>query len=281
MARALWKGSISFGLVTVPIGLVSAIEAREELAFNLLHKKDGSRIVQKRFCKEEDVEVPWSDVVKGYQHAKDQYVVVTDEDFEKARVPATQTFEIRRFVPATDVEDLYFETPYYLQPEGSGATKPYALLRDALAVSGKIGIGTIVLRQREHLAALEPAGEALVLTTMRFAHEIRSPKELDLPAIQKGWTDKEMKLARQLMETLSDEWDPQAFRDTYTDALRQVIEAKVEGKEIVAPETPKRPKVASLMDALQKSLGERPLARADGRKAAARKRPRAGRRKAA
>jgi DNA end-binding protein Ku len=280
MARALWKGSISFGLVTVPIGLVSAIEAGEELAFNLLHKKDGSRIVQKRFCKEEDVEVPWNEVVKGYQHVKDQYVVLTDEDFERARVPATQMFEIRRFVPAQDVEDLYFEHPYYVKPDGRGSGKPYALLRDALAETGKLGVGTIVLRQRERLAALEPAGEALVLTTMRFAHEIRSPKDLDLPKVNQGWTEKEMKLARQLMDTLSDDWDPKAFKDTYTDVLREIIEAKVEGKEIVAPETPKRARVASLMEALQKSLGERPLAKVEGRKAAG-KRPRAGRRKAA
>jgi DNA end-binding protein Ku len=281
MARPLWKGSISFGLVTVPIGLVSAIEAREELAFNLLHKEDGSRIVQKRFCKEEDIEVPWGDVVKGYQYAKDQYVVVTEEDFERARTPATQTFEIRRFVAAAEVEDLYFDYPYYVQPEGRGATKPYALLRDALAETGKVGIGTIVLRQREHLGALEPVGEALVLTTMRFAHEIRSPKQLDLPGIHQGWTEKEMKLARQLMDTLSDKWDPKEFRDTYTDILREVIEAKVKGKEIVTPETPKRPRVANLMEALQKSLRERPLAKADGRNATAPKRARAGRRKAA
>jgi DNA end-binding protein Ku len=265
MARALWKGSISFGLVTVPIGLISAVEAREELSFNLLHKKDGSRIVQKRFCKAEDVEVPWKDVVKGYQHAKDEYVVIADEDFERARVPATQMFEIRRFVPANEIEDLYFDHPYYVQPEGRGAGKAYALLRDALGESEKVGVGTIVLRQREHVAALEPVGQALVLTTMRFAHEIRSPKDLDLPAAHRGWTDKEMKLARQLMDTLSGRWDPKEFRDTYTDVLRQVIEAKVEGKEVVTPETPKRPRVANLMQALQKSLHERPLARAQGR----------------
>jgi DNA end-binding protein Ku len=141
MARALWKGSISFGLVTVPIGLISGIEAREELAFNLLHKKDGSRIKQKRFCEQEDVEVAWNEVVKGYQYAKGQYVVMTEEDFDRARVPATQMFEIRRFVPANDVEDLYFEQPYYVQPDGRGAAKPYALLRDALAETGKIAIG--------------------------------------------------------------------------------------------------------------------------------------------
>ena len=281
MARALWKGSISFGLVTVPIGLVSAIEAREELVFNLLHKKDGSRIKQKRFCEEEDVEVAWAEVVKGYQYAKGQHVVMTEEDFEKARVPATQMFEIRRFVPANDVEDLYFEHPYYVQPDGRGAAKPYALLRDALAETGKLGIGTIVLRQREHLAALDAAGEALVLTTMRFAHEIRSPKDLDLPGLRQSWTDKEMKLARQLMDTLSDEWDPRAFRDTYTEVLRQAIEAKVEGKEVVSPEMPRRPRVVSLMKALEQSLKDRPLAKAEGRKATVRKRPAAGRRKAA
>jgi DNA end-binding protein Ku len=280
MARPLWKGAISFGLVTVPIGLVSAIEGGEQLAFNLLHKKDGSRIVQKRFCQEEDVEVPWSDVVKGYQYAKGQYVVLTDEDFNKARIPSTQVFEIRKFVSATNVEDLYFDHPYYVQPDGKGATKPYALLRDALADAGKIGVGTIVLRQREHLGALEPVGEALVLTTMRFAHEIRSPKQLDLPGIRQGWTEKEMKLARQLVDTLSDEWDPKEFKDNYTDVLRQMIEAKVDGKEVVAPEMPKRERVTNLMDALQKSLRQRPMAKAESRKVTTTKRAR-GRRKAA
>ena len=266
MPRALWKGAINFGLVTVPIGLHSAIEAREELAFNLLHKKDGSRIVQKRFCKEEDAEVPWSDVVKGYQYAKDEYVVLTDEDFEKARVPATQMFEIRAFVPAAEVEDLYFDHPYYVSPEGRSAVKGYGLLRDALREAGRLGIGTIVLRQREHLGALEPVGDALVLTTMRFAHEIRSPKDLDLPG--KNWTDKEMKLARQLMDSLSDKWNPKEFRDTYADVLREVIEAKVKGREIVTPEQPQRPRMANIMKALEASLKERPrqLAKAAGRR---------------
>src|ERR1700704_165238 len=145
-SRALWKGSISFGLVTVPISLMSATEAREALMFHLLHKKDRSRIIEKRFCKEEDIEVPWSDIVKGYQYAKDQYVVITDEDFEKARVPATQMFEIRKFVPAANVEDLYFNHPYYVAPQGRVAVKPYALLRDALRNTGRLAIGTIVLR---------------------------------------------------------------------------------------------------------------------------------------
>jgi len=269
--RTLWKGSISFGLVTIPINLVSATEARETLAFHLLHRKDWSRIVEKRFCKEEDVEVPWKEIVKGYEYAKDQYVIITDEDFEKVRVPGTRTFEIRKFVPAVDVEDLYFNFPYYVTPQGRSAVKGYALLRDALRATGKLAIGTIVLRQREHLAALEPADDALVLTTMRFAHEMRRRKELDLPASGKGWSESEMKLARQLLDTLSGEWNAADYHDTYTEALRDVIEAKVEGKEPAAPKRAAPARVTDLMEALTRSLKEPPreLAGATGRRHAA------------
>jgi DNA end-binding protein Ku len=276
MARALWRGSISFGLVTIPIGLVSAVEAGEQLSFNLLHRKDGSRIVQKRFCQAEDVEVPWAEVVKGYQYAKGEYVVLTEDDFQKARVPATRMFEIRAFVPATDVEDVYFDHPYLVAPDGKSGLKAYRLLRDVLEDTGKLGIGTIVLRQREHLAALEPYDEALVLTTMRYAHEIRSPKELDIPRAETSV--RELALARQLVDTLSEAWNPRAYRDTYTDVLRQLIEAKVKGEEIVAPEMPRRPRVGNLMKALQESLKRRPAAKAPGRPAA---RKRAARREAA
>ena len=273
--RALWKGSISFGLVTVPINLVSATEARETLAFNLLHRKDKSRIIEKRFCKQEDVEVPWKDIVKGYEYAKDRYVVITDEDFAKVRVPATQTFEVRRFVPAADVEDLYFNHPYYATPQGRAAVKGYALLRDALRATGRLAIGTIVLRQREHLAALEPADDALVLTTMRFAHEIRAQKDLGVRASGKGWSEPEMRLARQLIDTLSGEWDPAEYRDTYSEALRRVIKAKVEGKEPTAPELPTPARVTDLMEALKRSLNERPRDRVAARKPARARRRRA------
>jgi len=217
--------------------------------------------------------VPWQDIVKGYQHTKDQYVVVTDEDFARVRVPATQTFDIRRFVPAADVEDLYFNYPYYVTPQGKSGVKAYALLRDALRETKKLAIGTIGLRQREHLAALEPVDQALVLTTMRYAHEIRRPKDIDLPASGKGWTDSEMKLARQLVGTLSGEWDPSEYRDTYTDALRTMIEAKVEGKETTAPELPEPARVTDLMEALKRSLEKRPrrLANAAGGRRSAHK----------
>jgi DNA end-binding protein Ku len=202
-----------FGLVTIPVNLYSAIERRETLSFNLLHKKDHARTQNKRFCSEEGVEVPWSDVVKGYEYAKGQYVVVTDEDFEKARVPATQTFDIRAFVAAGEVADLYFDEPYYLEPNGKAGAKAYALLRDALKGTGRIGVGTVILRQREHVAAVEPSGDALVLSMMRFAHEIRSPNDLDLPKAGEGWTKKEMGLAHRLIDTLADKWKPEEFRE--------------------------------------------------------------------
>lgn len=254
MPRAMWKGAISFGLVTIPVNLYSAVERRETLSFHLLHKKDNSRIENKRFCKEEGVEVPWDELVKGYEYAKGEYVVVTDEDFARARVPATQTFDVRAFVPASEVEDLYFDEPYYLAPNGRAAVKAYALIRDALRETGRIGVGTVVLRMREHLAAIEPAGSALVLSTMRFAHEIRSPNGLDLPSEGEGWTKKEMDLARQLIDTLASKWDPSQFRDTYTEVLRAIIEAKAEGKHVSLPSGPRRPKVTGLMKALQASL---------------------------
>jgi DNA end-binding protein Ku len=278
MARPLWKGAISFGLVTIPIGLVSALEAGERLAFHLLHRKDGSRIAQKRFCQKEDVEVPWSEVVKGYEYTKGRYVVLTEEDFQKARVPGTQTFDIRAFVPAADVEDVYFDHPYYVAPQGRAALKAYALLRDVLRETGKLGIGTIVLRQREHLAALEPLDSALVLTTLRYAHEIRSPKDLDLPAGRGGGSERELALARQLVDSLSDTWDPREYRDTYDEVLRRLIAAKARGEEITAPEEPARPRVVDLASALRESLkaGRRPLARAGARRRPAR-RPARGR----
>jgi DNA end-binding protein Ku len=240
--------------VTIPVNLYSAVERSETLSFHLLHKKDDSRIENKRFCKEEGVEVPWGEIVKGYEYAKGEYVVVTDEDFARARVPATQTFDVRAFVPASEVEDLYFDEPYYLAPNGRAAVKAYALIRDALRDTGRLGVGTVVLRMREHLAAIEPAGNALVLSTMRFAHEIRSPKELDLPKAGEGWTKKEMDLAHQLIDTLASSWDPSQFRDTYTEVLREIIEAKAEGKQIALPGQPRRPKVTSLMKALEASL---------------------------
>jgi DNA end-binding protein Ku len=180
----------------------AATGRKNELSFRLLHATDESPIDYKRFCEEEAVEVPWREIAKGYELSKGRYVIVSEEDFEKARVKATQTFEIRDVVPADSIDDLYFEHPYYLAPAGPAAAKPYALLRDALEKSGRIGVGTIVMRQREHLASVAPSGEALVLTTMRWAYEIRPATALGLPGRTTSHDRRELDLALRLIDTL-------------------------------------------------------------------------------
>ena len=270
MPRAIWKGAISFGLVTVPVGLYSAVERAETLHFRLLHAKDESPIDYKRVCEAEGVEVPWKEIVKGYEISKGEFVVMTDKDFARARTETTQTLAIRDFVPAQAIDFLYFDQPYYLAPEGKAAAKSYALLRDALARTGRVGVGTFVMRQREHLAALEPMGETLVLTTLRFAHEIRKPGALDLPPVGRGWDKREMTLALQLIETLAGEWDPRRYRDTYHEVLREVIEQKAAGKTVSLPAPKKPARVVNLARALQQSLESprRAPAKAAGRRRA-------------
>ena len=274
MPRAIWKGAISFGLVTVPVGLYTATERAAEIHFRLLHAKDASPVDYKRVCEAEGVEVPWLEIARGYEYTKGQYVIVTDKDFARARVEATQTFAIRDFVPARAIDVRYFDEPYYLAPAGKPAAKAYALLREALAHTERVGIGTIVLRQREHLAALAPTGPALVLSTLRYAHEIRPPDALDLPAAGRGTDKRELALARRLIDTLATEWDPTRYRDTYRDVLLKVIEQKAKGEPISVPAPRKPARVVSLMDALQQSLGapRRAPARAAGRRRPARKR---------
>jgi DNA end-binding protein Ku len=256
MPRALWKGAISFGLVTIPVGLHSAVEPRGGLHFRLLHAEDDSPIDYRRYCEAEDVEVPWKEIVKGYEHERGQFVVMSDGDFEKAAaaVPSSQVFEIREFVEVAAIPARHFEQPYYVAPGGRGAGKPYALLRDALAETGRAGIGKIVLRQREHLAALQASGEALVLTTLRFADELRDAGTLDLPDRGEGWTKKEMALARNLIDALAAEWDAGKYRDEYEAVLRQIIDRKVKGEEIVVPKAERPRPVRDLMTALKESL---------------------------
>jgi len=269
MPRPIWKGAVSFGLVNVPVSLYSATERAEHIHFRLLHAKDESPIDYKRVCEKEGVEVPWSQIVKGYEHDKGEFVVLTDKDFARVRSEATQTFAIRDFVPARSIDFLYFDTPYYLAPQGKAAAKSYALLRDALATAERVGVGTFVMRQREHLGALEPVGEALVLTTLRFAHEIRTPKSLDLPGASRD--TREMKLALQLIDTLAGDWQPTRYHDTYHDVLREVIDAKLEGKELARPAARKPARVVSLAKALEQSLKtpRRQLAKAPARHRAA------------
>jgi len=255
MPRPIWKGAVSFGLVTIPVGLYSATERQAEIAFRQLHKKDHVPIEYKRVCSAEGVEVAWQDIEKGYEYAKGQFVVVTDEDLAKAKVAGTQTIEIREFVPAEHIDFAHFEAPYWLAPEKAG-TKAYALLRDALAKSGRVGIATFVMREREHLAALRPEGRGIMLTTMRFADEIRSAEDLALPE-EGEHPKKEMDLALQLVDALADDWDPTEYHDTYRETLRAAIEQKVEGKEISVPTAAVPPKVTDLMEALRASLARK------------------------
>jgi DNA end-binding protein Ku len=277
MARALWRGTISFGLVSIPVGLQAAVESRDALAFHLLHRKDGSRIDYKRFCAKEDVEVPWDEIVKGYEYGKGRYVALTDADFSAARVAATHTVAIRAFVEARDIDLLYFDHPYYLVPSGKGADKAYALLRDALEKAGRVGVGTIVLRQREHLVALEPVGSALALTTMRFADEIRAPASLRLGK-GGGYTKQELALAGQLIEAMAAPWNPRDYRDTYTEALRRVIKQKLSGTALEVAPPPRPAAVVDLRAALEQSLKSPGKRAGDARRGM---RPRARRRRAA
>jgi DNA end-binding protein Ku len=271
MPRAIWKGAVTFGLVTVPVSLYSATRSND-LAFRLLHKKDTSPIDYRRFCDAEDVEVAWKDIVKGYEYEKGRFVVLTDEDFTRARVPATQTIEILDFVPGAEIDFSYFEHPYWLEPTKPGR-KGYALLRAALEASERVGIGKIVLRQREHLAALRPAGKGLMLTTMRFAHEIAPADSFDLPD-RSGADKRELELALRLVDSLAGEWKPERYKDEYREVLMKAIEQKMRGKTIRAPAAAKPAKVIDLMTALRRSLQE------PGRRPTRGRRGRAGRRAA-
>jgi DNA end-binding protein Ku len=264
MARAIWKGHISFGLVNIPVKLYSAI-TREELAFRFLHKKDNAPINYERVCEKEGREVPWNEVVRGYEYEKGKFVVLTEEDFKRADVEATRTVDILDFVDAEDVDMMYFDRPYYLQPD-RGSEKPYVLLREALAKSGKIGIAKVVIRTRQHLAALKPVREALVLNLMRFQNELVDVSELELPE-EADVNEKELRMAEQLIENLSQPFDPAKYTDDYRAELLRVIQEKIEGRPAppIEEEEPS-PQVIDIMSALKASLEHTRRRSADGAK---------------
>src|SRR3954471_7997194 len=223
--RAIWKGSISFGLVNIPIGLYPATR-REELSFRQLRKSDLSPINYKRVAEVDQKEVPWEEIVKGYEYEKGQFVVVTDEDFKRANVEATQTVDIKDFVELDEIDPMFFDKPYYLEPQ-KGGKKAYALLREALKKTGKVGIAKVVIKTRQHLAAVEPLGNALVLELMHFADELTKPTALKLPSsIDIG--KREFEMAVSLINSLTDQWDPNKYSDDYRVALLRLIHDKVE-----------------------------------------------------
>jgi len=254
MARAMWKGAIAFGLVNIPIELYSAVRDHRP-KFRLLHAKDEAPVKYERVCQTEGKPVAWEDLVKGYEYAKGQFVVLTKDDFKTAALEKTKTIDILDFVDPEEIDERYFETPYYLQP-GKGSERAYALLRDAIRESGKIGIAKIILRDAQHLAAVEAIGDALVLTMMRFADELADLKDYNFPH-KAEIRPAELKMAQQLIESLTSRWDPAKYADEYKENLLRVINAKVKGKKPRLEEmasTPQGAEVVDLMARLRASL---------------------------
>ena len=256
MARSMWKGAIQFGLVTIPVKLYLATESRAGVSFNMLHEKDLSRIQMKIFCTVEEEIIPLTDTVKGYEYAPDKYVVITDEDLEKLPLKTVRSIEIEQFVDATEAESQtkFVKQAYYLEPDRVGR-KAFQLLKEVLIDKGLTAICKIVIRDREALAALDPFENTMLLSTLYWPDEIRAMSELDLPDEEPEIKPAEKKMAAQLIEAMTGEFDPAAYHDEYREALMQVIESKVEGRETVEVEAPaEATKLVDLMAALQASV---------------------------
>ncbi|MCI0746431.1 MAG: Ku protein [Verrucomicrobia subdivision 3 bacterium] len=270
--RTIWKGSISFGLVNIPVGLYSATRSANQVKFRMLRGSDQSPIRYKRVAEADGKEVPWEEIVKGYEYEKDQYVVLSDKDFERVKIASTQTVDIKEFVKLSEIDPMFFDEPYYLAPE-KGGDKAYALLREALKKSNQVGVAKVVIKTREHLAAVKPLGKALVLELMHFADELVDPNELRLPSDGKVG-QKEMNMAESLIEGMSGKWHPENYKDEYREALVQVIEEKIAagGKELPAAKGKGRKPtnvvdlVAVLQESLKQAQGKKKAAAAGKRK---------------
>jgi DNA end-binding protein Ku len=282
MARALWKGAISFGLVNIPVELYTA-EDRKSFKFSMLDKRDLSPVGYKRYSKSSGKEVPWENVVKGYEYDKDQYVVLSDEDFKQANVRATQTIDIRAFVQAGEIPLEYYETPYYLAP-GARGQKVYALLREALKATGRVAVAEVVLRTTPHLAVVYPEGKALMLNTLRYQDELKEPTGLELPPESMksaGVSAKEVELAKRLIDDMTGEWDPSQYKNTYHDDLMARIEEKIkkgqteEITEAAKEDQPRTAQVIDLADLLKQSLGKARTPKPAAKRVPAAKRKRA------
>src|SRR5215475_5762190 len=257
--RPIWKGTINFGLVNIPVALHSA-EADGSIDFDLLDRRDFSRVRYRRVNEKTGREVPWDEIVKGYEYKKGEYVALTDDDFLKANVEATQSIDILDFVDAADISPIYFDKPYYLVPLKNGQ-RAYALLREVMKRTGKVGIARVVIRSRQHLAALLAQGTVLVLNLLRFSHELRDPAALDLPTGLTHASRQELKMAEQLVDTMAGTWNPKKYRDEYHQDLLEMIQKKIKSgqtKAIEAVETAPQPKqqgkVIDIMHLLRQSL---------------------------
>lgn len=267
--RAIWKGAISFGLVNIPVGLYPATRAGDEVKFHLLRRKDLSPIKYKRVAEADGEEVPWEDIVKGYEYAAGHYVVLTPEDFERVKIDTKQTVAIREFVNVGEIDPMFFDVPYYLAPEKGGA-KAYVILREALRNTKKVGIAKVVLKTREHLAAVKPVGDGLVLEMMHFAGELLDAAELKLPA-PAAVGEKELTMAESLIQSMLKVWEPAKYQDDYREGLMEVIQEKIAagGQELPPRKAKRRPAatVSDLVAVLQQSLEQfKSEAKGSGRK---------------
>ncbi len=270
MPRPTWKGAITFGLVHIPVTLYSG-SRNNDLDFTMLDKRDMAPVGYQRVNKRSGQEVPWDEIVKGYEYEEDRYVVMSEEDFKQANPKATQTVDIFAFVDGARIPPYYFDKPYYLEP-GKRGEKGYALLRETLKRTGKVGLANVVIRTKQHLAAVMAVEDLLVLDTMRYAEEIVPPKALTLPPAElkrSGVSDKEVAMAERLVEDMSEEWDPERYRDTYRDDLMQRVEEKVRAHQThVIPEPGKAAESqgAEIIDLV--SMLKQSLERQGGRRAA-------------
>jgi DNA end-binding protein Ku len=264
MARGLWKGAISFGLVNVPVELYSAQKRSSELDMTMLDKRDLSPVGYRRVNKASGKEVPWDEVVKGYEYEDDKYVVLSEEDFRRANPEASKTVDIVAFVELESIAPQFFDTPYYLIP-GKRGEKAYALLRETLKKAGKAGVASVVIRTKQYLAALIAQEELLILNTLRYADELKEASEFKDKLKDGKVTSKELDMAMRLVEDMSDEWKPEKYKDTYRHDLMKRIEEKVkkgQTEEITEPEKERRPEkgaeVIDLMQLLKKSVEKKP-----------------------
>jgi DNA end-binding protein Ku len=254
MPRSMWTGSISFGLVNVPVRLFGAV-SQKEVRFHMLHGADGGRIQQKRVCSVDGREVAWEEIVKGYEISRNRYVTVTPEELKALEPRATKSIDIEDFVALEEIDPIFFENTYYLAPD-RGAAKAYALLYEAMKQTGKVGIARVVLRTKKYLCTVRPLEKALALSTMLYADEVVSQDELGLPSPGEIETrERELAMAKQLVESLTTKFEPEKYRDDFRERVLDLLEKKAEGQEIVAPVEEAAPaQVVNLIDALEASL---------------------------
>ena len=264
MGAAAWKGTISFGLVSIPVELRAAVRS-DHISFRMLHAEDLAPVKYERTCARDGEPVPWNEIVKGYEYTKGKYVILSDEDFRAAALASSKTIDIMDFVRSEEIDPRFFDSPYYIVP-AKGGEKGYALLREAMRTTDSVGVGKLTMHQKQHLAAIKTVGEAMMLETMRFANELVDVGELSFPAADLV-RPQELKMAAQLVSNLAEPFQPEKYTDDYRANLMKIIHAKLKGEkiEVAEPEAPESTKVIDLMARLQASLEQSGHKRKAGR----------------